>query len=412
MLVSLPSQTAIIYLAAAVVVLGLLAFAGLTNDRFVRFMAWAIQKHGEVASRRMEGLLEDMREHVSPLVGDVFMGEEKNAPGWTLRWLRAVQLGIILQALATLSLGFVAILWLLFLSGRLPIKLTPKGMDGHDNLLEWAKEGFSKLPEWGRSNGVLERYTEDPVMIASLTVVMLTVLALIMISMQAGRRVSRARISEYHVAPTSPTVRPDPSPFANLSLFSDYAKCWPVAVLWVAALECAKAHHAISEGESRGGVDSSTLKNAERTIWNLHRLRYGALAVRRHRKRALKEHAERVVGVLRALEIKQDTEPLDALKELIETLLKIAERYTEGRIGALLSPEELVGVKPAPPREAVRFALASCVLLAVMTIASILGLPDAALGALLPVAVIVLVTMFTRGRLPGPNQMVDLIIPR
>lgn len=62
--------------------------------------------------------------------------------------------------------------------------------------------------------------------------------------------------------------------------------------------------------------------------------------------------------------------------------------------------------------EGIRFALTTFAILLVMAAASALGLPDAALGALLPVAVIVLAGRFYRGRLPGPAQITDLIIPR
>jgi len=90
------------------------------------------------------------------------------------------------------------------------------------------------------------------------------------------------------------------------------------------------------------------------------------LVWRSHRQRARKKPAGLVVAALRAAEAKIDTVGPDALTEVAKILVTIADRYCQGRPGALLDESELTDLQPAKDREPLR-AAAVAVLIAAMT---------------------------------------------
>ncbi|MBT2451801.1 hypothetical protein J7F03_33010 [Streptomyces sp. ISL-43] len=115
---------------------------------------------------------------------------------------------------------------------------------------------------------------------------------------------------------------------------------------------------------------------------------------------------------MRKAEARQDTDPEQALQALTVLLLTIAERYAEGRVGQLLDEEQIGDAEPVVPRERLRLAIVGLMVVLAVAGASLAGLPEAALVALLPVAVIGAAITVNRGKIPTPGQLTDLIIPR
>ncbi|MEU6959796.1 hypothetical protein [Streptomyces chrestomyceticus] len=190
----------------------------------------------------------------------------------------------------------------------------------------------------------------------------------------------------------------------------DYVRCWPVVVLIVAAVQCARAHRRWTNRQPGEDVPRVSMRAVERVIWRAHRTRRGK--ARPHHEQTLKAHAAQVVGALRAAEAKQDTDPGKVLRDLTVMLLTIAERYADGQVGRLLDDEQVGDVTPVIPRERLRLVAVGTVVVLLMAGASIAGLPDAALTALLPVVVLAAVIAFNRGKVPSPRELTDLVIPR
>lgn len=190
---------------------------------------------------------------------------------------------------------------------------------------------------------------------------------------------------------------------------STYMTCWPVVALLVSALQCAEAHRQHRTSPPGSTVPRVSMRSAEQIIWRAYRSRKGR--ARRHHERVIKAHAERVVAALREAEARQDAEPEQALEDLMVMLLTIAERYAEGHVGRLLDDAQL-GEGRCAPREGLRFVAVGVSVVALMTGAALADLPEAALGALLPLLVIGAVITLNRGKVPTPRQLTDLIIPR
>ena len=190
----------------------------------------------------------------------------------------------------------------------------------------------------------------------------------------------------------------------------DYVRCWPVVVLVVAAVQCARAYKQWSTGAPGGDPPRVSMRSVERVLWRAHRTRRGK--VRAHHERVLRAHAGRVVAALREAEAEQDTQPGPALQRLTVMLLMIVERYAEGQVGRLLDDEQMGNVLPIVRHGRLRMAAVGTVVVLVMAGASVAGLPEAALGALLPVVVLTAVIAINRGKVPTPGELTDLIIPR
>ncbi|MFG2875122.1 hypothetical protein ACGFYU_08940 [Streptomyces sp. NPDC048337] len=190
----------------------------------------------------------------------------------------------------------------------------------------------------------------------------------------------------------------------------DYLRCWPVVVLVVAAVQCAHAQRRWQTGRPGDDVPRISLKAAESAIWLAPRSRRGD--VRGYHERVVSAHTALVVGALRKAEARQDTDPEHALRELTVLLLTIAERYAEGKVGQLLNQEQIGDAEPVVPHERLRLASVGLAVVLALAGASLAGLPEAALVALLPVVVIVAAIVINRGKVPTPGQLTDLIIPR
>lgn len=159
----------------------------------------------------------------------------------------------------------------------------------------------------------------------------------------------------------------------------DPAAQWrPVAALLVT---CGHLGRASKELESGRVLEAPrvSLKSAEQVVWGAWKTRHGD--VRRSRRRELKDHAAKVAGVLRAMEARQDRDA-DTAKVFHDTavmVLKVAQRYAEGRTLALLDPADLEGVEPVVSREWLRLVALSAIVTSVTAGALLAGLPDAAL---------------------------------
>ncbi|MFF4573137.1 hypothetical protein [Streptomyces sp. NPDC001410] len=193
--------------------------------------------------------------------------------------------------------------------------------------------------------------------------------------------------------------------FAN-----DYWRCWPVVVLVLTAVECARELKQLDTADPGDDVPRVSLRPVECVLWQAPRTRRGKARV--HQERVTKVHIARVVGALRAAEAQQDSDPKKALQDLTVLLLTIAERYAEGKVSQLLDEDQIGDAEQVVHREHVRVAAVGGAVVLAMTGAALAGLPEAALTALLPVVVLVAVILFYREKGPTASQLTDLVIPR
>ncbi|MFF9364455.1 hypothetical protein [Streptomyces griseoluteus] len=130
------------------------------------------------------------------------------------------------------------------------------------------------------------------------------------------------------------------------------------------------------------------------------------LVWRSHRRRALKKHAGLVVAALRAAEAKIDTVGPDALTEVAKILVTIADRYCQGRPGALLDESELTDLQPAKDREPLRAAAVAVLIVAMTVGAALFGVAAEAMPVLIGAFGMVAVTVVYGRR---ARQMTDMI---
>lgn len=183
---------------------------------------------------------------------------------------------------------------------------------------------------------------------------------------------------------------------------------WQPVVVLLAV--CRSVGLAYNQLESRHVLHAPrvSLKTAERVVWSAWRTRHGR--IRRARRGELKRHAAVVVGAVRAMEARQDSEA-DTSRVLEDTavmLLKIAQRYAEGRTLALLDAEELQNVTPAQSREWMRLISLGLIVTGTVTGALIAGLPDAAATPLIGVISLLAWSILYGGRMVG-SDLVDVM---
>lgn len=183
---------------------------------------------------------------------------------------------------------------------------------------------------------------------------------------------------------------------------------WQPVVVLLAV--CRSVGLAYSQAGSRHVLHAPrvSLKTAERVAWSAWRTRHRR--VRRARRSELKRHAAEVVGAVRAMEARQDSEA-DTSRVLEETavmLLKIAQRYAEGRTLALLDPDDLKNVTPVQSREWVRLLTLGLIVTGTVTGALIAGLPDAAATPLIGVISLLAWSVLYGGRMVGAD-LVDVM---
>ncbi|POX57517.1 hypothetical protein C3492_43150 [Streptomyces sp. Ru62] len=129
-------------------------------------------------------------------------------------------------------------------------------------------------------------------------------------------------------------------------------------------LECAEVIHACAL--SRAGGErrparfkriSKQLRAVRRAVLNAHSSR-GSVPLFSPRRRRVKLHQRCVAAALLEIEAKLDRTPSDALRELAEALLTIADRYCQGRVGELLDEEQLTGVPHQRNWDVLRYLIA------------------------------------------------------
>lgn len=174
----------------------------------------------------------------------------------------------------------------------------------------------------------------------------------------------------------------------------------------VAISACAAARQAGGERAARRFRSvAKQLAKVSRGIERSHRTR-GTVPRWSHRRRVLKSHQRLVVGALRRAESRLDASPAEGLRELAELLVTIAESYVQGRIGELLTDEDLQGVEPEPDRGRLRWFAALGLSIAAITGVALLDLPSAAEPSIIS-GVALLVTGLVYG--PSVRRAVDII---
>ncbi len=128
--------------------------------------------------------------------------------------------------------------------------------------------------------------------------------------------------------------------------------------------ECAATIHACALARQGGegqparirGI-SKQLAVVRREVLSAHASR-GSVPLLSHRRKRLKDHQRKVVAALQDLEAQLDRTSGDALRELAQALLTIADRYCQGRSGALLDEEQLTGIPKQRNWEPLRYVIA------------------------------------------------------
>ncbi|MYT82177.1 hypothetical protein YW3DRAFT_03669 [Streptomyces sp. MnatMP-M77] len=159
----------------------------------------------------------------------------------------------------------------------------------------------------------------------------------------------------------------------------------------------------------KGGAGIS-MRDAERALWGIYANVPRKLP--RHRKNAIKHHIEHVAGALREAEMEQDRNLSDAQIKMGRLLIKIAERYSQGRLCALLDESDMTGVQPVKRRNLLHFSIVSVFSLTCITAATYLNAPAPVINLLVPIVTIVSIALVYRGSTPGPAQLVDTINSR
>ncbi|MDN3249745.1 hypothetical protein [Streptomyces sp. ZSW22] len=128
--------------------------------------------------------------------------------------------------------------------------------------------------------------------------------------------------------------------------------------------ECATTIHACALARQGGESQPARIREitkqlavVRREVLSAHSSR-GSVPLLSHRRKRLKEHQRKVVAALQDLEAQLDRTSVDALRELAQALLTIADRYCQGRSGALLDEEQLTGIPKQRNWEPLRYVIA------------------------------------------------------
>ncbi|MCX5504900.1 hypothetical protein OG887_36855 [Streptomyces sp. NBC_00053] len=127
---------------------------------------------------------------------------------------------------------------------------------------------------------------------------------------------------------------------------------------------------------------SVTIRSVERAVFRARRTQRTVARGRRFRQAALRQHAGKVVAVLRAAEVRLDANQDAALEELTGLLVRIAASSAGGRLGAML-PESITVLKPVRSYELLRMAAAVALFLGAIVGVSVWEVPDPAAGTVI-----------------------------
>ncbi|WAC97735.1 hypothetical protein [Streptomyces sp. NA13] len=149
-----------------------------------------------------------------------------------------------------------------------------------------------------------------------------------------------------------------------------------------AVVACGEAYGAGNGGRGAQRMRSvgAAVRDVEAAVWAARRTRGVTPGRRWHRRKALHRHAGQVVARLRVAEERLDVDPAEALRELGGLLVTVAERYSDGRVGALLDEAELTDVTPARDREVLRLVAVAGLTAVGAALLSMSGLPEGAMG--------------------------------
>lgn len=190
----------------------------------------------------------------------------------------------------------------------------------------------------------------------------------------------------------------------------DEAHYRPVVVLLLTAADCARTWRAWGQG-SPLNTQKVSVRRAEYVIRNAWRTgsAYNSWSERARQRHALKAHAAKVIGTLRAVEARQYTDPDIGmvLQELADMLLTIAERYAEGRIGQLL--DDVDAAEAATDYEWLRLLGVGAFGVGALVAASMAKLPEEANGVLVGLALLLAGSWLFRHRLTHPMDLIDVL---
>ncbi|MFD4246749.1 hypothetical protein ACFWP3_34920 [Streptomyces sp. NPDC058525] len=113
----------------------------------------------------------------------------------------------------------------------------------------------------------------------------------------------------------------------------------PFSVRTIKACANVVTAHA-SARPARTEAVSKCLRGTERAILRGPN-RFGTVPRSSPRRKRLKLHARLVAAALRQPEVRLDTHPVEAAKELSQLLVTVVDNYASGRLGALLPEETL-----------------------------------------------------------------------
>ncbi|MFI6875778.1 hypothetical protein ACIBL6_20320 [Streptomyces sp. NPDC050400] len=166
-------------------------------------------------------------------------------------------------------------------------------------------------------------------------------------------------------------------------------------------LQCADAVNACANARRSGGEKQArALRKVSKRLRTVRRNIPDAPSARRTvprfsaRKRALRQHARHVAAALHAMELKIDSTPDAAYKELAQALVQISDRYCHARLGALVDEHQLEGVQRPPNRELLRWVLALFVAGGSVAGLAVSGvLPESAEGIIYTIAILLSLTI-------------------
>lgn len=185
----------------------------------------------------------------------------------------------------------------------------------------------------------------------------------------------------------------------------------PVAVLvdCVARVGSARRYYqTVTQPHSVLDAPRVDLSAAERVVWSAWKVRHRQM--RGTRRREYREHAAEVVGAIRRLEARQDldADTSEVFEEMARVLVKIADRYAEGRTLALLDPGDLDGVDRAVNREWVRLVILGVVMSGAAIAAGVSELSAAGSTQIVAVVGAVAWMLLYRDRLT-PGDVLDVM---
>ncbi|WP_306334619.1 hypothetical protein [Streptomyces sp. KL118A] len=151
----------------------------------------------------------------------------------------------------------------------------------------------------------------------------------------------------------------------------------PIIVIKGAVSRCTETYCGGTRRAPSARALAGAIRVTSRTVTRMHRTSQ-RLPAHSHRRRQLKRHAGLVVAALRQAEARIDIEGTAAVPELARLLMKIADRYIQGRLGALLDEEELKELTPVRDWEPLRIAALAVLIAASAVAVSQVGVPEGA----------------------------------